>query len=304
MQESNYIWLNGKMIPWKESNSHFLSHALHYGSAVFEGIRCYNTKKGPAVFRLNEHISRLFNSAGIFGMRIPFMKEEIISATVSTISRNDLRECYIRPLAYYGYGGLGFDVTNQKVDVGIAAWSWGAMLGEDSVTKGISIKISPYRRPSSEFMPVTAKVSGNYANSIMAKMDAVKSGYDDVVMLDKFGYIAECSAENFFMVKNNVLITPTKENCLEGITRKSVMELAMDKGYCVEERSITPEEVMGADECFACGTAAEIVPITSIDKKAIGNGKRGDVTSIIQSEYQKAIHGEDEKYHKWLTYVK
>jgi len=195
MQESEYIWMNGKMVPWKESTTHFLSHATHYGSAVFEGIRCYNTPKGPAVFRLEEHIERMFRSAEIFGMSIPFTKDEIISATLSVVAKNNLKECYIRPLAYYGYGGLGFDVSNQKVDVGVAAWAWGAMLGEESLLKGIKLKISPFKRPSSEFMPVNAKVSGNYANSIMAKMDAVKSGYDDAVMLDSKGFVAECSAE-------------------------------------------------------------------------------------------------------------
>ncbi|MFA5931687.1 MAG: branched-chain amino acid transaminase [archaeon] len=304
MQESEFIWMNGQTVPWKESNSHFLSHALHYGSAVFEGIRCYNTPKGPAVFRLDEHVKRLFNSAKIFGMTIPFEEKEIFSGITEIVSKNNLNECYIRPLAYYGYGGLGFDVSNQKVDVGIAAWSWGAMLGAESVAKGISIKISPFLRPSSEYMPVTAKVSGNYANSIMAKMDAIRNGYDDVVMLDRNGNVAECSAENFFMIKNGVVITPTKDNCLEGITRKSIMEIALDKGWRVEEKSISPSEVFASDECFACGTAAEIVPITSIDHKPIGKGIPGGVTREIQQEYQKIIHGENEKYTNWLTLVK
>jgi branched-chain amino acid aminotransferase len=295
--------MNGLVVPWNESNPHFLSHALHYGSAVFEGIRCYNTKKGPAVFRLDDHIERLFNSANIFGMTIPYTKDEIICATKNMVVQNNLSECYIRPLAYYSSGGLGFDVTKQKVDVGVAAWAWGAMLGAESIVNGIKLKISPFKRPSAEFMPVNAKVSGNYANSIMAKMDAVRTGYDDAVMLDANGTVAECSAENFFMIKNNVLITPTKENCLDGITRKSIMEIASENGYAVEEKKIRPEDLFSADECFICGTAAEIVPVTSISMTSIGTGKRGTITKFIQEEYSKAIHGETEKYSKWLTFV-
>lgn len=304
MKESEFIWMNGSVKPWKESNTHFLSHALHYGSAIFEGIRCYNTKKGPAIFRLDEHIERLFNSAKIFGMTIPFEKEEIILATKEMISKNKLSEGYIRPLAYYSDGGLGFDVTNQKVDVGIAAWEWGAMLGAKSVIDGISVKISPFIRPSSDSMPVTAKVSGNYANSIMSKMDAIREGYTDVIMLDKFGFVAECSAENFFGVRNNILYTPNTTNCLDGITRKSIIQIAKDNDFKVVEENITPEKMFSMDECFACGTAAEIVPITSINKKLIGEGVRGKKTKFFQFEYQKAIHGENEKYQNWLTLVK
>jgi len=304
MKESEFIWMNGSVAPWKESNTHFLSHALHYGSAVFEGIRCYNTKNGPAIFRLNEHIARLFNSAKIFGMQIPYTQEEIISATKEMIALNKLSEGYIRPLAYYSEGGLGFDVTNQKVDVGVAAWEWGAMLGAKSVTEGISVKISPFFRPSSDCMPVNAKVSGNYANSIMAKMDAIRDGYTDVIMTDRHGFVAECSAENFFAIKNNTLYTPNTNNCLDGITRKSIIQLAKDNNFKVVEENITPEKVFTMDECFACGTAAEIVPITSINRKQIGNGVRGKNTQFLQQEYQKAIHGENEKYSNWLTLVK
>ncbi len=304
MKESNFIWMNGSVAPWKESNTHFLSHALHYGSAVFEGIRCYDTKEGAAIFRLDEHIARLFNSAKIFGMKIPYTQEQIISATKEIIAINKLKSGYIRPLAFYSEGGLGFDVTNQKVDVGVAAWEWGAMLGAKSVEEGISVKISPFLRPSSDCMPVNAKVSGNYANSIMAKMDAIKDGYTDVIMTDKYGFVAECSAENFFAVKDNILYTPTTSNCLDGITRKSIIQIALDNNIKVVEENITPEKVFLMDECFACGTAAEIVPIISINKKPIGIGGRGKVTHFLQQEYQKAIHGENEKYKNWLTLVK
>jgi len=304
MKESEFIWMNGGIAPWKDSNTHFLSHALHYGSAVFEGIRCYNTKEGPAIFRLNEHIARLFNSAKIFGMQIPYSQEKIISATKEMISLNKLSEGYIRPLAYYSEGGLGFDVTNQKVDVGVAAWQWGAMLGAKSVIDGISVKISPFFRPSSDCMPVNAKVSGNYANSIMAKMDAIKDGYTDVIMTDKYGFVAECSAENFFAIKDNVLYTPNTNNCLDGITRKSIIQLAKDNDFEIIEENITPDKLFEMDECFACGTAAEIVPITSINRKPIGVGARGKNTQFLQQEYQKVIHGENEKYSNWLTLVK
>ncbi len=304
MKKSKVIWMNNNFVNWDNGSPHFLSHALHYGTAVFEGIRAYQTKKGAAIFRLDDHINRLFNSAKIFGINIPYTKEEIINATIKTVKENNLEECYIRPLVYYSDGGLGFDVTNQKVDVGIAAWEWGAMLGKDKVENGMRIKISKYRRPSSEFMPVTAKVSGNYANSVMAKMDAINSGFDDAVMLDKFGNVAECSAENFFMIKDNTLFTPTKENCLEGITRATIMQIAKENNYKVEEKTISPSEIINADECFACGTAAEIVPITKIDNTVIGNGKPGTITRKIQEKYKKIITGENKKYHDWLAFVK
>lgn len=304
MKKNNYIWLNNKFIESNRKNSPFLSHALHYGTAVFEGIRAYKTNKGPAVFRLDDHVNRLFYSAKIFGMKIPFNKNQIFKGIIKTVKKNNLDECYIRPLAYYSDGGLGFDVSKQKVDVGIAAWKWEAMLGEEKVRNGMSIKISKYKRPSSEFMPVTAKVSGNYANSVMAKMDAVNNGYDDSIMLDKFGNVAECSAENFFMIQNKTLITPTTKNCLNGITRKTIFQIAKDNNYNIKETTISPEELFLADEAFACGTAAEIVPITTINKKIIGDKKPGKITRHIQEEYKKIITGKNKKYINWLAFVK
>jgi branched-chain amino acid aminotransferase len=303
MEKSEVIWINNEFVPWEKGKVDFLAHALHYGTAVFEGIRAYETKNGRAIFRLQEHIDRLFYSAKFFGIKVPYSKKIIYEATKEIVSKNNLKECYIRPLIYYSDGGLGFDVSKQKVDVGIAAWKWGAMLGKDKVDNGMKIKISPYKRPSSEFMPVTAKVSGNYANSIMAKMEAINTGYDDAIMLDKNDFVAECSAENFFIIKNNTLMTPTKENCLDGITRASILELAKEKGFETREKRITKLEMMDADECFACGTAAEIVPIININDKKIGDEIPGEVTRILQKEYQKAIRGKNKKHDDWLTFV-
>jgi branched-chain amino acid aminotransferase len=303
MEKSDFVWINNNFVPWEKSKVHFLVHALHYGTAVFEGIRAYKTNNGPAIFRLEEHVQRLFNSAKIFGIKIPFTKEKIYDAIIQTVEKNKLKECYIRPLAYYGYGGLGFDVSEQKVDVGISAWKWGTLLGKEKTENGMNVKISPFLRPASNVMPVTAKVSGNYANSIMAKMDAIKTGFDDAILFDNNGFVAECSAENFFMIKNNKIITPTIENCLNGITRQTIIQIAKDKNYQIEEKRIFKLEVMDADECFACGTAAEIVPITSIDKQKIGDGP-GKITKELQKEYSKIIRGKKEKYSNWLTYVK
>jgi branched-chain amino acid aminotransferase len=301
MNEGKSIWMNGKNIPWEKGNVHFLSHALHYGTAVFEGIRCYNTENGAAIFRLEDHVERFFKSSETFGITVPYSKKQIKQAIIDTVKNNNLQECYIRPLVYYSEGGLGFDVTKQKVDVGIAAWAWGSMLGKESITKGISLKISPFKRPSSEFMPVTAKVSGNYANSIMAKMDAIKTGYDDAVMLDKYGFVAECSAENIFIVKDNKIMTPTKENCLDGITRATILELAPRIEINAEEKKISINELVLADEVFVCGTAAEIVPVTKIGEIKIGEGTRGPVTEKIQKESSCAVRGG--KKSSWNTYV-
>ncbi len=304
MEKSKIIWMNGEFVPWDEAKVHFLVHALHYGSAIFEGIRAYKTNSGPAIFRLEDHINRLFKSADFFGINTSFSKKEITDKTIEIVLKNNLKECYIRPLIYYGYGGLGFDVSCQQVDVGIAAWNWGAMLGKGKMEKGMNVKISPYLRPSSKCMPVTAKVSGNYANSLMAKMDAINTGFDDAILLDKNNFVAECSAENFFIIKNEEVITPTKENCLDGITRDTIMQIAKDFGHTVKEKRVNPLEIFDSDECFACGTAAEVVPIISVNKQNIANGKPGKLTKIFQKEYQKTITGKSNLNKNWLTFVK
>ncbi|MFA5125818.1 MAG: branched-chain amino acid transaminase [archaeon] len=304
MEETKLIWMNNKMTPWHECKTHFLTHTAHYGSGVFEGVRCYNTEKGPAIFRLDEHIQRLFYSASVFGIKIPYTEKELIEACIKVIKENELKSGYIRPLVFYGYGKMGLDTIGAKIEVGIAAWPWEAYLGKEGIEKGVSVKISPFIRPSRDVMPTNAKVTGNYANSIMAKMDALNTGFKDAILLDKNKNVAECSAENFFMVKKKVLITPSTENCLEGITRKSVIEIAKDLGVKVDERIIPSKELFKAEEAFMTGTAAEISPITSIDGKAIGLGKPGKITQKIQKKFYDAVSGKEKKYLKWLTYVK
>jgi branched-chain amino acid aminotransferase len=304
MSEPEFIWMNGEIKKWDEGKAHFLSNALHYGSAVFEGIRCYTTEQGAGVFRLDEHIERLFYSAEFFGIKVPYSKEKIKEAIFELIKKNKLSECYIRPLVFCGEGFMGFDSAKMNVEMGIAAWNWEPIMGKESSINGVSLKISPYSRPSSKCMPVNAKVSGNYSNSILAKSEAVKSGFNDAIMLDENGFVSECSAENFFMIKNNILFTPTTENCLKGITRNSVMEIAGELGYSVVEKQITPQEILESDECFASGTAAEIVPITEINRKKIGTGTRGEITKKLQEEYFNAVHGKHKKSKEWIDYVK
>jgi branched-chain amino acid aminotransferase len=296
--------MNGKMIAWKDATTHFLTHTLHYGSGVFEGIRCYETDKGPAVFRLKEHIERLFYSASVIGMKIPYTEKQLFDATVDVIRKNEVKSCYIRPLAYFGYGKMGLALTGASVDVGIAVWPWGAYLGEEGIRNGVGIKLSPFVRPPKECMPTHAKVTGNYANSIMAKMDAINTGYADALLLDKNGNVAECSGENIFFVKGGVLITPPVENCLDGITRKSIIQIAKDFGIKVEEKNVSKKEIFEMDECFMTGTAAEMTPVSSVDKKPIGVGKPGPVTKKIQEKYFEVVRGKDKKYENWLTVVK
>ncbi len=303
MQEAEFIWMNGEFVKWGEANVHFLTHALHYGSAVFEGIRCYKTDKGPAVFRLKDHLKRLFYSASVFGIKIPYDEKELYNATIELLKKNYLEECYIRPLAFYGYGQMGLNPTGAKVGVGIAAWPWGAYLGEEGIKNGIRMRISSWIRPPTNIMPTNAKVSGNYANSILAKVDAVNSGYEEAILLDINGNVAECTGENIFIVKNGVLITPPTENVLKGITRDSIMQIATDFGIEVKEEFFNKEQLYKADEAFLTGTAAEVTPIREVDDKRIGEGKPGPVTKKLQSKFYEAIRGKDKKYEGWLDFV-
>jgi len=303
LEETSHIWMNGTFVPWKEANTHILTHSLHYGSAVFEGIRVYNTDKGPAVFRLKEHMKRLFDSAKIINMEVKNTEEELILATKELIKKTGLKEGYIRPLLYYGYGKMGLDTKNFVADAIIAVWPWGAYLGEEGKLNGIKVKISPYSR----HFPVTnlnhAKVSGFYTNSTLAKMDALKSGYDEAIMPDLDGNIAEGTGENLFIVKNKEVITPTTDNALIGITRDSVIQILKDNGYTIREEKVTKEMLYGADECFMTGTAAEVTPVKNVDEKTIGEGKPGEITKFVQKKYEEVIHGKDEKYFKWLSFV-
>lgn len=303
MDEVEKIWLNGKFVDWKDANIHLLTHALHYGSAVFEGIRCYDTPKGPAVFRLKDHVKRLFGSAHIFGMEIPYSQKDLVNAILELIKLNKIKECYIRPIAYYGYGKMGLNPIGAKVDVGIAVWPWGAYLGEDGVKNGIRMKISSLSRHHINSMPTKAKVSGNYVNSIMAKVEAVKGGYEEAILLDTNGYVSECTGENIFIVRNGALITPPKENILEGITRDSIIQIAEDFKVPFEEDMFTRDQLYLADEAFLTGTAAEITPIREVDDRKIGEGKPGAVTKKLQSKYYEIIHGKDSKYFEWLDFV-
>jgi len=304
MEETEFIWMNGNLLKWQNAKVHFLTHALHYGSAVFEGIRCYKTGKGPAVFRLKDHLERLFYSADVFGMKIPYSQEELYKATIEVVAKNNLEECYIRPLAYYGYGQMGLNPKGANVDVGIAAWPWGSYLGDEGLKNGIRMKISKWIRPPTNMMPTNAKVSGNYVNSIIAKVDSVNSGFEEAILLDLKGNVAECTGENLFIVKNNELIVPPTENTLKGITRDSMMEIAKDFGITVKEEFFNEEQLLSADEAFLTGTAAEVTPIREINNQKIGEGKPGPVTKKIQEKYYEAIHGKDSKYEKWLDFVK
>jgi len=276
---------------------------LHYGSAVFEGIRLYDTPKGPAVFRLKEHIKRLFDSAKIIEMDVKNTPKELVSVTKKLLQKIELKEGYIRPLLYYGYGKMGLDSKGLVANAMIAAWPWGAYLGEEGKTNGIKAKISPYSR----HFPVAnlnhAKVSGFYANSTLAKMDALKGGYDEAIMPDLEGNIAECTGENLFIIKNNEVITPTTKNALVGITRASIIQILKDEGYTVREEKITKEALFEADGCFMTGTAAEVTPVISVDNKPIGNGKVGEITKLVQQKYENIIHGKDDMYISWLDFV-
>jgi len=298
------IWMDGKLVPWKKANVHVLTHTLHYGMGVFEGIRCYKTEKGPAVFRLKDHMKRLENSARFAGMKLPYSVAELVKATKRTIEANEIEECYIRPIAYYGYGVMGLNPEGSKVNVTIAVWPWGTYLGEEGLEHGVRAKVSPWVRIHPRILPPQAKIVGNYANSILAKVDALKSGYDEAILLNMDGNVAEGPGENLFIVKNGTLMTPPlSSGALEGITKDSIIKIAKDEGIDFEERNISREELHAADEAFFTGTAAEVTPIREIDGKRIGDGKRGSITTKLQQIFFNAVRGKDPEYESWLDYV-
>ena len=301
---TKFIWMDGKFVPWEKANVHVLTHTLHYGLGVFEGIRCYNTQKGPAVFRLRDHIERLENSARLVGIELPYSIEELMSAVKETIRANRIEECYIRPIAFYGYGAMGLNPEGAQVNVAIAVWPWGTYLGEEGLERGIRAKVSPWVRIDSRILPPQAKLVANYANSIFAKRDALASGYDEAILLNLKGFVAEGPGENVFIVKGGRLITPPiSSGALEGITRDSVLKIAGDEGMGLEERDIRKEELYEADEAFFTGTAAEITPIREIDGRPIGGGRRGKVTEILQRIFFNTVRGREPKYEAWLDYV-
>lgn len=304
--ESEYVWMNGKLLPYAEATVHFMTPALHYGAAVFEGIRCYNTDQGPAVFRLKEHIERLFYSSKVLGYeKLPYSQQEIIDAVKLTVSKNNFTECYIRPLVYMTSNtGFGLNLLGTEPHVGISAWKWGAMLGDDTLEKGIRANVSSFTRHHPNVTMTKAKIAGNYANSILAKTESARLGFDEAIMLDPQGYVAECTGENLFLIRDGKLLTTHTASVLEGITRDAIVKVAQDLGYEVKEQPISRDQLYLADEVFMCGTAAECVPVTEIDFRSIGSGSAGPVTRDIQSAFNQLIRGNHPRSAGWLDYVK
>ena len=297
------IWMDGELVPWREAQIHVLTHSLHYGMGVFEGVRAYKTDAGTAIFRLQEHTDRLFGSAHIMMMPVPFDKETINTAQMTAVRENRLESAYIRPLFFYGAEGMGLRADNLKVHAVVAAWEWGAYLGADNMEKGIRIKTSSYTRHPVNITMCKATATCNYINSMLALNEALQSGFDEAMLLDDHGFVAEGSGENIFIVRDGVLYTPDTSSALEGITRDTLMELARDHGLTVVEKRISRDEVYLADEAFFTGTAAEVTPIREVDNRAIGNGSRGPVTEQLQSLYFDVVHGRVEQYKDWLTVV-
>jgi branched-chain amino acid aminotransferase len=290
--------MNGELVDWDKAQVHVLTHTLHYGTGVFEGIRAYPTDNGPAVFRLTEHIKRLFNSAHIMGMEIPYTVDELVQATKETVASTGLPGCYVRPLAYYGYGEMGLNTLPCRTDVAIACWPWGAYLGDDAVSKGVRMKISSWTRHDHNTMPPAAKTVGNYVNSSLAKVEALKAGYDEAIMLAPNGLIAECTGENIFAVRNDIIITPPlSAGALEGITQNSVMAIARDQGYDVRVDNLARSDLYIAEEIFVCGTAAEISSVNSVDDRAVPCP--GPKTKVIAEIYLDAVRGKVDKYKHW-----
>lgn len=297
------IWLDGQWVEWRDAKVHVLTHTLHYGLGVFEGIRAYHATQGTAIFRMQEHTDRLFRSAHIMNMKMPFTKDEINQAQRAALTNNKLDSAYIRTMCFYGSEGMGLRADNLKVHVMVAAWSWGAYLGADSIEKGIRIRTSSYTRNHHNSTMCKAKANGNYINSILALQEALATGYDEALMLDHEGFAAEGSAENLFVVRDGKIYTPETTSALEGITRDTVIKIARDQGYEVTEKRITRDEIYVADEAFFTGSAAEVTPIRELDNRVIGCGKRGVITEKLQSLYFDAVYGRSDRYADWLTYV-
>ena len=303
MKQCPWIWVNGEWVDWASANTHVLTHALHYGSGVFEGIRAYETPKGPAIFKAMDHYTRLMDSCHAYHMTSAYDADTLITATKALIRKNDLPSCYIRPIVFTDYGSMGIIPNNPSFTTAIASWEWGSYLGDDGVQFGISCQISHITKIPSSAMPSTAKSCANYANSYLAKKHVIDAGFDEAILLNQHGYVAEGPGENLFMVKDNTLITPPiSDDVLNGITRQTVMELARDLDITVIERSIHPDELFNSQECFFTGTAAEVTPIRAINHQSIGNGQRGPITQRIQSLYFDIVKGQRPHYDAWLTY--
>lgn len=304
MKESEKIWFDGKFIPWQEAKIHVLSHVIHYGSSVFEGIRCYNTVQGPAVFCLDKHLARLYDSAKIYQMEIPYSRAELREAILETIRVNRLKSCYIRPVVFRGYGSIGVNPLTCPVNVAIAVIEWGAYLGSEAIEQGVDVRVSSWRRVAPGTIPSMAKAGGNYLSSQLMVLEALRDGYREGISLDAFGYLSEGSGENLFIIKNGIIYTPlTGQSILPGITRECALALARDFGYEIREEPLLREFLYIADEIFFTGTAAEITPIRSVDKIKIGSGTRGPITERIQAKFFAITSGKTEDKYNWLTSV-
>jgi branched-chain amino acid aminotransferase len=303
LQETEKIWMDGKLVAWKDAQVHVLTHTLHYGLGVFEGIRCYKTAKGPAIFRLQDHVDRLFASAHIVQIKIPFSQEDIASAVIETVRVNRLKECYIRPIVFIGSGEMGLYVMKNPIQVAIAAWPWGTYLGDEGIQHGIRAKVSSFTRHHVNISMTRAKVTAYYANSQIAKREVKEAGYDEAILLDTEGYVAEGPGENIFLVRDGILKTTPLTSILEGITRESILELAKEKKIPAVEQRFTRDELYIADEAFFTGTAAEITPIREVDGRVIGTGKPGPITKELQKTFFDIVHGKDQKHKSWLTYL-
>lgn len=304
IEPTEKVWMDGKLVLWDEARIHVLTHSLHYGSGAFEGIRAYETRKGTAVFRLTDHIARLYRSAKIFVIDIPYTPETIVEACKETVRANRLASCYIRPIVFLGYGEMGLNPLNSPVNVAIVAWEWGAYLGEEGLARGVRMKISSWRRHDPNIIPPAAKGTGQYVNSILAKIEAIKGGYDEAIMLNPQGFVAEASGENVFIVRDGELITPPlSAGALVGITRDSVIRIATDLGIGVHEADLVRTDLYTADEVFVTGTAAEVTPVREIDDRVIGAGEAGPLTKKIQEVFFATVRGEVDRYADWLEPV-
>jgi branched-chain amino acid aminotransferase len=305
VDQADLIWMNGDFVAWEDAKVHVLTHGLHYGTGVFEGIRAYDTELGTAIFRHDDHIDRLFRSAGLYHMPIPYTLEELRAATHELIARNGLRACYIRPIAFRGYGQMGLYPLDSPVDVSIAVWEWGAYLGEEGKQRGIRAKVSSWRRISGDSLIPHAKASGQYLNSVLAKIESQKAGYEEAILLDDIGHVCEGTGENIFVVRGDEIATPpSTAGILDGINRRSVKKIAKDLGHTVVDRDIDRGELYMADEVFLTGTAAELVPVREIDDHTVGGGEPGPITRELQGVFDDALHGRDERYRDWLDVVK
>jgi branched-chain amino acid aminotransferase len=303
VNESKKIWMDGKFVNWADANVHILTHTLHYGTGAFEGIRCYKTKKSSAIFRLQEHVDRLFDSCHILNIHPPFTPKQISKAIIDTVKVNKLKECYIRPLVYIGYGAMGLYHRGNPISVAIATWPWGAYLGEEGIRNGIRVKVSSYARLHVNVTMTKSKTCGDYVNSTLAKSEAVACGYDEALILDTSGFVSEGTGQNIFIVRDGVLITPPLPSVLEGITRRSIIEMAGKVKIPVVERNFTRDEVYIAEEAFFTGTAAEVTPIREVDGRAVGKGKPGPFTKKLQDLFFKIVKGEASAYKSWLTHI-